>query len=150
MPPKAAKPASTARATNIEVPRPEPNQPVDERVTKVRAQRVVSRPAPTPKEPPDLVRVRALEKGQAGLDIDIIIRNPGEVFDMSTSVMRKYPLAKGEHPVEGATIIETDKGMFELPGWVELAPEEDVSEPFGHAKSIRGQTTPEGRTMEVL
>jgi len=122
----------------------------------VRAKPVVVQPKPPVKAPPDLVRVRALEKGQYGLDIDIIIRNPGEVFDMATSAMRTWPLGAKETPVEGATIIETEKGQFELPGWVEyveadeaVAPDAFVSK--GHARSFHGQTLPDGsHHMDIL
>ena len=97
-----------------------PHQKVTLPPAVTRARLVTVRPKAPVKEPPDLVLVRAVERGQYGLDIDIIIRNPGEVFEMATSAMRVFPLAKGEHPIEDAVIIETDKGQFELPGWVEL------------------------------
>lgn len=152
---KAAPKRVAAAKTDDKVPKPPANQPVADREPAARAIKVTRRVAPAPKEPPDLVQVRAIEKGQYGLDTDIIIRNPGEVFDMATSAMRKWPLEKGEHPVEGATIIETEKGKFELPGWVELVEPDEQIDPadlvsHGHAKSLRGQTTEAGRSIEVL
>lgn len=140
---KAAEPAAAHDATAP-------------RVTPVRAKPVVFREKPKAKEPPDLVRVRALERGQYGLDIDIIIRNPGEVFDMATSAMRTYPLGKGEHPVADATIIETEKGQFELPGWVELVGDDEDVDPaseqsHGHNKRWHGQVMADGtRNTDVL
>lgn len=143
----APKADATPAADRSAAPRETP-----ERGTPVRARPVVMRPKPKAKEPPDLVLVRALERGQYGLDIDIIIRNPGEVFEMATSAMRKWPLAKGEHPVEGAVIIETDKGQFELPGWVELVEaDEKVTdgdlESHGHQSVFRNESV---RNTDVL
>lgn len=151
-------PAKTVKKTESkDAPTPTPPHATDEpRVAPVRAKPVVFREQPKPKEPPDLVRVRALERGQYGLDVDIIIRNPGEVFDMATSAMRVYPLAKGEHPVEGATIIETSKGQFELPGWVELVEDGEEVDPsdlqsHGHNRKWHGQVSADGtRNTDVL
>lgn len=126
------------------------------RAEPVRAVSVRIQPKPEPKEQPDLVMVRALERGQYGLDVDIIVRNPGEVFPMATSAMRKFPYEKGETPIEDATIIETEKGQFELPGWVELIQDdEEVTaedlEKHGHSKKWHGQTAADGtRNMEVM
>ena len=123
----------------------------------------VRRAAPKPKrEPPDMVLVRAIEKGFYGFERDMIVRNPGEVFEMATEKMRVWPLGNGEHPVEGATIIDvTDeagniKGQFELPGWVELADEatvtDDERERHGMmGTSIRTQIDKAGnRNMEII
>ncbi len=154
-PPKAEKPATVqATKTDVKVPAPAANQPVAPRTTATRAKpvKVQTHKPPEPKEKPDLVMVRAIEKGFYGLDIDIMVRNPGEIFPMATSSMRKYPLGPGEHPVADAVIIETEKGQFELPGWVELAPEDaEQTASMGHARGIRGQVTADGgRTMDVL
>jgi hypothetical protein len=149
-------PPKKAAKTDQKEPAAPVNARAEERVTPVRAKPVVFRQQPKAKEPPDLVRVRALERGQYGLDVDIIIRNPGEVFDMATSAMRVFPLAKGEHPVEDATIIETPKGQFELPGWVELVEEgEEIDESdlqsHGHNRKWHGQVSADGtRSTDVL
>lgn len=143
-----------ARKTDTVVEAPAPNPVPEERVTKPR--KIMRRTPPPPKRPPDLVLVRCIEQGQYGLDTDIIIRNPGEVFDMDTSAMRKWPLEEGEHPVEGATIIETERGQFEVPRWVELVEDEDAVTDAerisrGHPKEIRGQVSASGgRTIDVL
>ena len=162
--PKAGNTA-LASASSVVVEKPAPNQKAETREAPVRqhAGVVVRRAAPkVPKVPPDMVLVRALEKGFYGYERDMIVRNPGEVFEMATEKMRKWPLEKGEHPVEGATIIDvTDeagniKGQFELPGWVELADEANVREEerVSHGMtgtSIRSQLTPDGtRNMSII
>lgn len=133
-----------------------PHVVAEPRTATVRAQPVIPQAQPAPKEPPVLVQVRALERGQYGLDLDIIVRNEGEVFNMATSAMRKFPLAKGEHAVEDAVIINVNGQDYELPGWVELvSPDETVSadalKSHGHAKGFRGQATADGeRNMDVM
>ncbi len=128
----------------------EPKQKESQRViTKVKA--IKKRPVKV-EVPPDLVRVRALEKGYYGLGVNEIIRNPDEVFDFCTSRMRTFPLAAGEVEVTGATIIQTEKGTFELPGWVELVDEdEEVTASQGHQRAFHGQIDKDGnRTSDVL
>ena len=105
--------------------------------------------------PPDPVAVRATQRGQYGIEGNAIIRNEGEVFEMDTRVMRKWPLAKKEIPIEDAVIIETDLGQFELPGWVELADPDDVTEneviARGHKSTWHQQTDKDGhRSTEVI
>lgn len=144
--------SNSARPTGERGPTPPANQKPAERVATVRARPVVVREKPQPKEQPDLVRVRALERGQYGLDVDIIIRNPGEIFDMATSAMRVWPLGRGEHPVPDAVIIETVKGQFELPGWVELVEDDEAISPdsltsHGHKGVFRNE---DSRNIDVL
>ncbi|HEX7828646.1 MAG TPA: hypothetical protein VF787_03285 [Thermoanaerobaculia bacterium] len=103
----------------------------------------------TPREPPELVLVRALEKGFYGLDTNIIIRNEGEVFEMATEKMRTWPLGEDEHEVEGAQIIETPRGQFELPAWVELVEDPDSVtdaelDSAGHPEVIHGSVSAKG------
>jgi hypothetical protein len=140
-------------------PTPPSNERAVPRETVQRAKPVVvtTRAKVVPKELPDLVRVRAIERGQYGLDIDIIIRNPGEVFDMATSAMRKWPLGEKEHPTAyESVIITTEKGDFELPGWVELVGDEETvpaedAVSHGHSREFRGQVGPGGeRNMDVI
>lgn len=152
-PPKTAA-VRVVGTTPAQTPAEKAEERTTERAEKPRQVRSIK--PPKPKEEPDLVLVRAIERGQYGLDVDIIIRNPGEVFPMATSAMRKWPLAKGEHAVEGAIIIETARGQFELPGWVELVGEdEDVNEDdlvsHGHKRRWHQQIASDGsRTLDVL
>lgn len=162
---KGTGPNAKASVSSAKVDKPEVNRPADVRTNPVRQNPgvVVRRAAPkVPRVPPDMVLVRAIEKGFYGFERDMIVRNPGEVFEMATEKMRKFPLEKGEHPVEGAVIIDvTDeqgklKGQFELPGWVELADEATVTDEERErhgmiGTSIRSQVTPDGqRNMEIV
>src|SRR5712671_4057960 len=110
-------PARPVRDAPAPTPAPEPAE------AKAKATVIKRRPPPPAEAPPDLVRVRALEKGYFGIGIREVLRNPGEVFEMSTHVMRRIPLGPKEHPIEDAVVIETERGQFELPGWVELVGE---------------------------
>ena len=113
------------------------------RVTKVR--RTGGPEDVRPKRDPDpvLVRVRAGEENRG--EYQWAIRNPGEVFDMDTAVMREWPLGKDSQnrqnqpipPDRGETVvIETAQGTFELPPWVELVDPSEVEDedyvPKGH------------------
>lgn len=82
----------------------------------------------------DLVLVRASERGYFGH----AIRNAGEVFQMPTSAMRRWPLEVGEKERSGSdpVIVTTTFGMFELPSWVNLEKRDRVRDeelvPHGH------------------
>lgn len=159
-------PRAKAAVADVVQPKVVPNVKAEGRSEPVRqANNVVVRrqKPPVPKVPPDMILVRAVEKGFYGFERDMIVRNPGEVFEMATMMMRKWPLEKGEHPVEGATIIDvtnedgTVKGQYELPGWVELAdeatvrPEEFEKHGIAPGMTIRTQVTPDGtRNMAII
>lgn len=156
----AAKPTDAPSRAVAEAAKAPPAPPAAPPVaTSAAVRRVtVRRPKPKP-EPPEVILVRATERGQYGLDTGIIIRNPGEVFEMATSAMRKFPLGPKEHPIEDAVIIETERGQFELPPWVELAGEdEEPTDSQGHWTEAHGQALrdgtrqiiKDGRTIDVL
>ncbi len=95
--------------------------------------------------------VRDPRDNQRKIERNAVIKNVGEVFDMDTADMRTWPLGPtkktkddnhlspkqemphaGEH---GLTVIETERGQFELPSWVVLAEEakyEDTLVASGH------------------
>lgn len=135
---------------------------------------VRKRNAPSVSYEPELVSVRALRRGQYGvrqvvdakskddkgristkqvIERDAIMRNEGEVFDMDTNDMRKWPLTQygtfeendpqvlegikkvgqpREMPHGEAEIIKTASGQYELPSWVTLADGDDETGASGH------------------
>jgi len=124
-----------------------------------------------PEEKKDVVRVKALERGF----YNTLVRNPGEVFWFDTKFMRCYPPEMHEYldsgtgtmktgpkggPIDpnACTIITTPRGEFELPTWVELAPDDAPLTPTnraapdtaGHRLSYHGQVTTAGRSSDVL
>lgn len=122
--------------------------------------------------------VRALRRGQYGvqsvvdrkwkddqgrihvdqeLGRDAVIHNEGEVFEMDTADMRKWPLTQygvyeandpavlegtrragspKELPHNNPEIIEVNGKQYELPSWVTYAGEEDPTEAAGHTKTF--------------
>jgi hypothetical protein len=117
---------------------------------------VKKKAAPTVSYEPELVLVRATRRGQYGvrqvvdaksknekgrvivkqvIERDAIIHNEGDVFEMDTGDMRKWPLEPGQHPhgdLADAEVIETASGSYELPSWVTYAGNEDETEATGH------------------
>ena len=109
---------------------------------------------------PELVRVRALRRGQYGVrrvveaqerdadgevvstfhvERDARIVNEGETFQMDTHDMRPWPLPAGEHPhgdVADAEIIRTPSGEYELPSWVTATGAEKRTAAVGHTKTF--------------
>lgn len=127
---------------------------------------------------PELVMVRAIRRGQYGvqsvvdrkwkdeqgrvrvekeLGRDAVIRNEGEVFEMDTADMRKWPLSQygvyeandpavleglrrvgspKELPRDNPEIIEVNGKQYELPSWVTYAGDEYATESAGHAKTF--------------
>ena len=139
---------------------------------------VQKRSAPSLEYEPELVMVRALRRGQYGVQTvvdkkwkddqgrvhvdqelgrDAVIHNEGEVFEMDTADMRKWPLSQygvyteddtavregirrvgspKEMPHDNPEIIEVNGKQYELPSWVTYAGDEYVSEAAGHAKTF--------------
>ena len=127
---------------------------------------------------PELVLVRALRRGQYGVQAivdrkwkdeqgrvhveqeigrDAVIHNEGEVFEMDTADMRKWPLSlygvfteadvevregtrrvgsPKQMPHDNPEIIEVNGQQYELPSWVTYAGDEDVTEAAGHTKTF--------------
>lgn len=137
--------AKATRDAKTEAKQAQPKHAAEE--PRVAVQRVKQgvRKIEQPARSEDKVTVRAKER----LFYGHMIHNKGEVFEMDTITMRKWPLEPGttnrkgdvvgrENPLPDGdpTVIETPLGQFELPPTVELVDPDKIDEkemvPAGH------------------